>query len=406
MKKLLLLTAATVFLCAGIKAENIMSSSYLLIDSYPLYSAIGPSAGAADSGIRAAGANPASSAGISDFEFAAMNNMWFGGISNQRLSAAKNFGFGTAGISLSYMDFGAVMRLGIDENLAPIIEGDTVTPDVFSGSVFYGSKISGFSLGGAVNLARENLGAGPVFLPSVSIGVINNELILENLSAGISLLNISTRQYGCFLPLNLKASVKYEVAGGEKKVMDLYAAGSYLPWDNYAGAEGGFDYKIFEILRLRGGVSFSNTGGFKLRGGAGIKIEGINIDYAFVPDPYLGNAHKISIGGSIKTSVSGRETGAPGPKEGGTFESYIKSGDYYYEDKQFKRALRYYEYINLMYWKEIEEMGDTEKSVFYQKMGICYYNLKNNALAARYFKRALYYDRDNEILKHWIKLIK
>src|SRR6056297_1109737 len=153
MRKLLLLTAATVFLFVNVKAEKIMSSSYLLIGSYPLYSAIGPSAGAADSGIRASGVNPASSAGISNFEFAAMHNMWFGGVSNQRLSAAKNFGFGAAGVSISYTNFGAVMRLGIDENLAPIIEGDTVTPDVFSGSVFYGSKISKFFLGGAVNLA-------------------------------------------------------------------------------------------------------------------------------------------------------------------------------------------------------------------------------------------------------------
>jgi tetratricopeptide (TPR) repeat protein len=84
----------------------------------------------------------------------------------------------------------------------------------------------------------------------------------------------------------------------------------------------------------------------------------------------------------------------------------MKSGDYYYENRQYRQALKYYEYINLLYWKETEALTDRGKTIFYQKLGICYYNIKDNARALQYFERALYFDRENEILRQWIKLMK
>jgi tetratricopeptide (TPR) repeat protein len=62
--------------------------------------------------------------------------------------------------------------------------------------------------------------------------------------------------------------------------------------------------------------------------------------------------------------------------------------------------------VNLLYWKELESLTDVEKSNFYQKLGICYYNMRDNGRALQYFERAFYYDKENEILKHWIRLLK
>jgi tetratricopeptide (TPR) repeat protein len=84
----------------------------------------------------------------------------------------------------------------------------------------------------------------------------------------------------------------------------------------------------------------------------------------------------------------------------------MESGNFSYENKEYRKALKYYEYINSIFWKDIEDKTDKEKSSFYQKVGICYYNIRDTERAIQYFNRALYFDKDNEILKHWIKLLK
>jgi len=404
MKKTLLLAAITAVLCINLSAGNLSLSSYVLIDSYPEYSAMGDSVAAGNFGITAASANPASISGAKNFEFAVMHNMWYRDVRNQKIDVVKNFEFGNIMAGISYVNLGTINSLGIDSNDAPIITNETLNLYALTGSLAYGKTIRDFSIGLGAKLITENLGAGNSYNFCFDAGFIYEDVLVDNLDFGASLLNISTEREGYNLPLNLKGALVYHMIYGGEEIMKVGVSGDYLINEEDIKLEAGFEYTLFSSLFLRGGLNLGNNDKLNFSAGAGFYIEGITFDYSYIPNPDLGDVHKISISGRVaapEKTENGTEL-----KEGETFESYLKSGDYYYNNKQYRRALKYYEYMNLIYWKDIEDLADAEKSRFYQKMGIAYYNLKDNRRAKQNFERAQYYDKDNEVLKHWIRSIK
>jgi tetratricopeptide (TPR) repeat protein len=408
MKKYLIFMSMAVFFAAAACADSSTTSAWLLINSYPDVAAKGSATGAACYGITAASVNPAALAGIENLEFAVMHNQWLQGVTGERLSAGRAFDFGNIGIDLAYNDLGTIAVLAADQSGNPVITGDLASMRAWSASLIYGKKIKNFSLGLAARMLSENLGSGDYYTGCADAGMIYEGFLNEKVNLGISLLNISAESSGYYTPINLKASIIYKYEHGGSPVINLSAACDYLLKDSYMSGQAGFDYYLFDTVILRGGISVSQPGSVNFSAGAGVKVEGLNINYSYEPVSELGAAHKIALSAAFGKSAQAGEGESEGENitDKGTFLNYMESGDFFYNSKEYRKAIKYYEYINTLYWKDIEDKQDKDKSSFFQKLGICYYNIRDNKRALQYFERAVYYDKENEILKHWIKSLK
>ncbi len=384
-----------------INADNTSTGTYLLINSYPEYSAKGESVGASFSGITSAGQNPAAIAVIENGEIAAMYNRYLIDINAQKLSIAKNFGFGVFGMEIEHVDFGNVEQIKSDIYGNPVLSGDDLKNSVLISSLIFSRKIKNFNFGITSKFIFENLAEENVFLFCIDAGIIYKNVFAENLNFGISLLNVSTQTNGYYTPINLKTALNYSIYNN---FLVVSSAVNYLIKDNYISFYAGFDFTLFDVFVLRGGIN-NNFDNINFTAGFGFIIEGIHFDYSYEVMPFSENVHKISLNAgfgriNIETEKEVKIETVD------LLKGYMESGNYYYEAKQYKNAIKYFEYINLLYWRDVENMSDKEKSAFYQKLGICYYNIKDTKRALQYFERANYFDKDNEILKHWIRLLK
>lgn len=404
MRKILF-TLLLIAVAASVFAGNSSMSAYLLNDSFPEMSGKGAACGAAVYGISPLAENPASIASIDNYAWEAMHSVMPASMYSEKLAMAKAFDFGSFGASLTYFDFGQFEPVGIDANLGPVFSGDMVHPNAFSASFSYAKKFESFSIGLAANGLYESLGGDPRYNFSGGLGFIFESIGIDNLDLGASVLNLGADDAGFSQPVCVKGALSYTIKSRIRDQLRLTAAGEYLVKDDAVKGGAGFDYALFDELIIRGGFDAGNKQQVKFYAGAGFKAMGLNINYAYLPDSNIGDTHKISLSGSFGKLDEEPEK-PEGAKGGESFAEYKKSGDYYFDNRQYRQALKYYEYINLIYWKEVEDSSEKEKISFYQKLGICYYNIRDNRRALQYFERAFYFDKDNEILKHWIRLLK
>lgn len=401
MKKTILIITVIFGFVGFSNAENISTATYLLVNSYPAFSAKGDAIGVCFSGITSASLNPAAIADITNAEFAAMYNQYFEDINSQKLSIAKNFNFGVMGFELNYFDLGTVAEINSDIYGNPVLSNNAIKNSVLYTSLIFSKKIKNFSFGISSKFIFENIAENNNFLFCVDAGIIYRNFVIENLNFGISLLNISTQTNNFYTPIDLKSAISYSIYNN---FLTISGAINYLIKDEYLSLYAGADFSLFDVLILRGGIN-NNYDNINFTAGLGFVIDGVHFDYSLEVMPFSENIHKFSLSanfGKINTEAE-TETNI---EKGNTFKDYMESGNFYYESKQYRNAIKYFEYINLLYWRDIENMSDKEKSAFFQKLGICYYNIKDTKRALQYFERANYFDKDNEILKHWIRLLK
>lgn len=381
------------------------STSWLLTDVYPEAAAEGSSAGYSSFGVGYSSLNPAAMAGVENFSFEAMQALYPAGISVEKITAGKYFDFGIIGVDLGYYNFGQVFNLGVDSSLAPVVTGGVTSPYAFLGSLIYAKKTDYFSLGFSLKMACENLDGNTAISGLADAGIIANDILTDGLDFGAGITNISTNQDGFSAPLDAGAGLAYIIRGKTAEILKISLSGDYIPAFDELKGSAGFDFPVTGDFILRGGITAPWNGPVKFSAGLSIKAMGLSFNYAYLPDSLLGDVHKVSIGAAFGRPVV-KPAVLPAEKTADIFGGYMKSGDFYYDSNDFRQAVKYYEYVNLLYWKELESLTDVEKSNFYQKLGICYYNMRDNGRALQYFERAFYYDKENEILKHWIRLLK
>lgn len=402
MKKFLFLIF--IFFYTFLKAENKTIASYLLVDSYPETAAIGESIGTAMDGVACFSFNPACVAGIKNFEFSAMHSILPVDIKNERISFAKNLGIFNIALDMSFMDFGKIQKIIADENNLPFFSGEEILMNAYILGFGISQKFNDLSIGIKPKIIYENMGEAPVIYKTLDFGIIQKNVLFKNFSFGLSLINISEYIDGYYLPVNLNAALTYSFYNNKKILLVLGAGINYLIPENFFKVSLGFEYDMFESILLKSGLILDRNLKINFVAGLGIKITNFSINYSYENLNDFGSINKISI------NVFQQEISAPqeikDKESDTTFENLIKSADYYYSQKQYSKAIKYLEYINLIYWKEIEEMDEKFKSNFYQKIGICYYNTGDKTKAKQYFERALFYDKNNEVLKYWSDLIK
>ena len=406
--KLSILTAVFCLIFGAAGADNYLVQPWLLLNSYPSSAALGGSPSVSVKGISNFPLNPSAPAAVKNIELSVSQSVFDSGITCGRAAIGRNFGFGVVSVEAAWFDFGSVETLAVGESGGPEALNDQLKIGAYSLSAGVSKAVGKTLIGTALRISSEDLGAGASYMVSADAGVTVSDAVTNGLDFGISIGSVSVPQGDFEPPMDLKAGITYSLKNEGMRIITFGLGMSWLVFESKTAFDGGIDFNLADAVALRASVRSGYTGGITYAVGAGFDLDGLNIDYAYTPGFYTGGSHSAGAAASFERQNYYEDTPAPDADEGGerNYESYMKSGDYYYRVKQYRKALKYYEYINLFFWKDIEARGDRERSALYQKMGISYYNIKDEARALHYFEQGSYYDRSNEILKFWIKTLK
>ena len=206
-------------------------------------------------------------------------------------------GEGNATENLSYGSTAFLLGFGVDPSQLPFLPAlpldFSIGGRVKGLSARVGSvKGSGFGFDLAFQMRLSDLPLGPVDMSDVGIG-----LTVSNLLGSLS--------YG-----DHKESLRMDLRlGGAARVAKMVLVGVDLELSGSFHL--GVEVQAIEALAIRAGI-LTQSGGLSLTFGAGVGLEGIVIDYAFVSHPGLSSSHRVSLTvdiGGLDLAAIGRSLG-------------------------------------------------------------------------------------------------
>ncbi|MDD5688352.1 MAG: PorV/PorQ family protein [Elusimicrobia bacterium] len=159
--------------------------------------------------------------------------------------------------------------------------------------------LEGLSVGGGLKVISEKIDNEKAFTVALDISgyypaddKLSFAMNIQNISYGIKFINDTDP-----LPLNIKLGGAYKIIEGLTVACDI---DEYVI-DSKQYASIGAEYWIKKMIALRSGYRFgydtTSLGGIVGFGaGAGFRMWGFIVDYAFVPFGELGDTHRISFG--------------------------------------------------------------------------------------------------------------
>jgi len=237
--------------------------------------------------------NPSSLAGVVERQLTATQNFSFGGLNHETAAYAQRLNaHGVLGATFQGV-FGEIERRA----------GDTPEPDsVFTASsiafgLSYAHKIGALTLGATAKGIQERYDVERETAFALDAGA---RLSLGRLACGASVLNAGSKLGDFQLPLVVRV-------GGSailSKRGPLVAADVVLPDDDFMSVRMGIEQWFAQQVALRAGYEFGKgsrpSKGYTV--GIGLKSQGtkmlekvdFQLDYAFIPDDGVGDAHRVS----------------------------------------------------------------------------------------------------------------
>ncbi|MBT5714451.1 PorV/PorQ family protein, partial [Candidatus Poribacteria bacterium] len=237
--------------------------------------------------------NPAGLAGIAAKQLTGTQNFSFGGINHETVAYARR---------LTEKGVGAVSFQGafaeIERRLGDTEEADSLfTASTYGFGLSYSHALSDLAVGGTLKLLQERFDIENHTGVAIDVGALYNA---DDYSVGVSVLSLGPELDDSALPLTLRA-------GGSAMLADdgpLAVADIVLPNDDDLSVRVGLEQWFFDQVALR--VGYHVTGaenpnkGFAL--GLGLKSEGtkslehveFELDYAFIPEDGIADAHRVS----------------------------------------------------------------------------------------------------------------
>ncbi|MFA5104601.1 MAG: PorV/PorQ family protein [Candidatus Margulisiibacteriota bacterium] len=316
----------SVFLCQSISLAGIGSSTgadYLKMYGGARPLALGEAYTALGDDVSSLLINPAGLAQINQPQLLSMYNQWFGGI-NQRLALfAMPTKAGVLAIGYSLLDSGDIQGYDNSGTMASVFSTSASSINIGIANKFRENFFWGLSVK-SINERLENVSASTYAVDGGIKYILNPKLSVGasvlNLGPGLRFISETTS-----LPLTARAGASYAT-----KLFDKYLN---IGTDLVYYADGtkiciGAEYFIHDILVLRGG-SYGNS----LRGGVGINVDFLSIDYAYSPHVDLGATHQVSV--SIKF-------GSQDPIKKTIMEN-IALGNAYYKSENYSDAILKYQ---------------------------------------------------------------
>ena len=220
------------------------------------------------------------------------------------LSYAGMMGWHRFGLGVTFMTVGGIEKRGLTDSVGAVPELGTFDASDMAVTLAYAKKEfspelmprldGGFSL----KFIRSAIDTKTAFAVAVDAGVIYRTT--EKINLSMALQNLGTKmkfvEESDPLPLNLRAGALYKAS---EKLNVAVEINEYLQ-DNKIYPSLGAEYWFRNALALRGGYKFgydtANLGsevGLSL--GFGIKVQGLGVDYAFLPFGDLGSIHRFGV---------------------------------------------------------------------------------------------------------------
>ena len=255
--------------------------------------------------------NPAGLTAVDGRELTAMQHFSFADINNQTIGYAQRVDRLVWGASF----LGSFTE--IERRQGPTEDPDsTVTVGGFATGLSFAYPLgTAVSIGGTAKVISEQLDIQNAYGAAADVGVILR-LFDNHLGIGVAVQNAGVLDGGENLPMALRAGVAYRmwkqpmVEEGTEETMpprELWAlvADANIPLIDanpsfHIGAERWFYDSVAARLGYQIGMNENPSNGLSL--GVGVRRSGedalanidFQFDYAFVPDAYVGNAHRIS----------------------------------------------------------------------------------------------------------------
>ena len=253
--------------------------------------------------------NPAGLTAVHDRELTAMQHFSFAEINNQTIGYAQRLERLVWGASFLGSFTEIERRQGPTEN-----PDSTVTVGGFATGLSLAYPLStALSIGATAKIISEQLDIQNAYGIAADAGVIL-KLLDNHLGIGVAVQNAGILGGGENLPMALRAGLAYrtwkEVATDTEEPMPAqevwaFVADAHLPLLDanpsfHLGIERWFYDSVAARIGYRIGMNENPSDGLSL--GIGVRRSGedalanidFQFDYAFVPDAYLGNAHRVS----------------------------------------------------------------------------------------------------------------
>lgn len=251
--------------------------------------------------------NPAGLTSVRDQELTAMQHFSFADINNQSIGYAQRLDRFVWGASF----LGSFTE--IERRQGPTEDPDsTVTVGGFATGLSIAYSLGPvMSIGGTAKIISEQLDIQNAYGAAADIGLILR-LLNNHLGMGVALQNVGVLDGGENLPMALRAGLAYrtwkaieaDTSIPERGVW-AFVADAHLPLIDanpsfHVGAERWFYDSVAARIGYRIGMNENPNDGLSL--GIGVRRSGedalanidFQFDYAFVPDAYVGNAHRVS----------------------------------------------------------------------------------------------------------------
>jgi tetratricopeptide (TPR) repeat protein len=349
--------------------------------------------------------NPAGLALMENNEIDMAYDKWFMDTYYSHLMAAIGLPTGNLGVDIFYMNFGTFNRVSDSD----VVTGTLASPYSMEGSLAYGISLApGFSAGITAKFMQQSMDVSSNIGVAADIGAIYKTGII---SMGISAQNIGTSGGPYSLPMS--AMLGFAVKAMDTSLNNLLIdADCHYIFKDVPVVCIGAEYTYSKFLSLRLGYSYrlgpNDVNGFTgPTAGAGINLNDIGFDYAFVPYGDLGITNSVT----LKYMFGARQP-SPQPvakaKEQPTPAAVIK-----------KTVKKTEEELNAMFFKgaALENDGklsaaetqyteilknDPKYAEVWKRLGAVYVKMKRKADAISCFETYLKLKPDDNAVKHWV----
>ena len=249
--------------------------------------------------------NPAGLTAVHDQELTAMQHFSFADINNQSIGYAQRVNGFVWGASF----LGSFTE--IERRQGPTEDPDsTVTVGGFATGLSVAYPLgTAISIGGTAKIISEQLDIQNAYGAAADVGLILR-LLDNHLGIGVAVQNAGVLDGAENLPMALRAGLAYRAWQESTESMperEMWAlvADAHLPLIDanpsfHVGAERWFYGSVAARIGYRIGLNENPSDGLSL--GVGVRRSGedalanidFQFDYAFVPDAYVGNAHRVS----------------------------------------------------------------------------------------------------------------
>jgi hypothetical protein len=248
--------------------------------------------------------NPAGLSSLTSNSVFVGYTMWIADIKHQAFSAAMDLGeYGVVGLNAVNVDYGNIQGTSISNSLLGYDDTGNLDVTEMAIGLSYAKRFSDkFGVGITVKYCTQDLIAKKSSIVAFDIGT-NYNTGWNDLKVAVSIQNFSTEikylDENFVLPLTYRVGFSVDALGlasidSEKHKLILAIEG-VNPRDYSERVHIGSEYVFDNLFAIRAGYKF-NYDSESISFGAGIKINGAQLDYAFSSfGSILGNVNRISI---------------------------------------------------------------------------------------------------------------